>query len=170
LPPGRKYERGTLSGLDLKSLLQIGRHVSAADALALLDQVIFNLLVANTDAHAKNYCSILPVGGRPRLVPLYDVSKAPFWPHVVKTYAQSIDGKYRRPDTVAGRHWEAIVREVGYRPTDVKNRVQQIAGAMVANKVNVTAEVAALAGVIQGYMAQTADTVEENAMRMAGRL
>ena len=158
------------SGLDLKSLLQIGRHVSAADALALLDQVIFNLLVANTDAHAKNYSSILPVGGRPRLAPLYDVSTVPFWPHVVKTYAQSIDGKHRRPDTVAGRHWEAIVREVGYRPTDVKNRVQQIAGAMVANKVNVTAEVAALAGAIQGYMAQTAGTVEENAMRMAGRL
>ena len=74
LPPGRKYERGTLSGLDLKTLLETGRHVSASDALALLDQVIFNILVANTDAHAKNYSLILPVGAAPRLAPLYDVS------------------------------------------------------------------------------------------------
>ena len=170
LPPGRKYERGTLPGLDLKTLLETGRHVSASDALALLDQVIFNILVANTDAHAKNYSLILPVGAAPRLAPLYDVSMVLSWPHVVKTYAQSIDGKKRNPDMVAGRHWEAIAREIGYRPTDVKNRVQQIVDAMVANRAKVTAEVTALSGATEGYVVQTAEAVEENALRMAGRL
>ena len=170
LPPGRKYERGTLPGLDLKTLLETGRHVSASDALALLDQVIFNILVANTDAHAKNYSLILPVGAAPRLAPLYDVSTVLSWPHVVKTYAQSIDGKKRNPDMVAGRHWEAIAREIGYRPTDVKNRVQQIVDAMVANRAKVTAEVTALSGATEGYVVQTAEAVEENALRMAGRL
>ena len=92
------------------------------------------------------------------------------WPHVVKTYAQSIDGKKRTPDMVAGRHWEAIAREIGYRPTDVKNRVQQIVDAMVANKAQVTAEVTALPGATEGYVVQTAEAVEENALRMAGRL
>ena len=170
LPPGRKYERGTLPGLDLKTLLESGRHVSASDALALLDQVIFNILVANTDAHAKNYSLILPVGAAPRLAPLYDVSTVLSWPHVVKTYAQSIDGKKRNPDMVAGRHWEAIAREIGYRPTDVKNRVEQIVDAMVANRAQVTAEVTALPGATEGYVVQTAEAVEENALRMAGRL
>jgi serine/threonine-protein kinase HipA len=170
LPPGRKYERGTLPGLDLKTLLETGRHVSATDALALLDQVIFNILVANTDAHAKNYSMILPVGAAPRLAPLYDVSTVLSWPHVVKTYAQSIDGKKRNPDMVAGRHWEAIAREIGYRPTDVKNRVQQIVDEMVANRAKVTAEVTALPGATEGYVVQTAEAVEENALRMAGRL
>lgn len=170
LPPGRKYERGTLPGLDLKTLLETGRHVSASDALALLDQVIFNILVANTDAHAKNYSLILPVGATPRLAPLYDVSTVLSWPHVVKTYAQSIDGKKRNPDMVAGRHWEAIAREIGYRPTDVKNRVQQIVDAMVANRAKVTADVTALPGATDGYVVQTAEAVEENALRMAGRL
>jgi serine/threonine-protein kinase HipA len=170
LPPGRKYERGTLPGLDLKTLLETGRHVSASDALALLDQVIFNILVANTDAHAKNYSLILPVGAAPRLAPLYDVSTVLSWPHVVKTYAQSIDGKKRNPDMVAGRHWEAIAREIGYRPTDVKNRVQQIVDAMVANRAQVTTEVTALSGATEGYVVQTAEAVEENALRMAGRL
>lgn len=170
LPPGRKYERGTLPGLDLKTLLETGRHVSATDALALLDQVIFNILVANTDAHAKNYSLILPVGAAPRLAPLYDVSTVLSWPHVVKTYAQNIDGKKRNPDMVAGRHWEAIAREIGYRPTDVKNRVQQIVDAMVANRAEVTAAVTALPGATEGYVVQTAEAVEENALRMAGRL
>ena len=170
LPPGRKYERGTLPGLDLKTLIETGRHVSASDALALLDQVIFNILVANTDAHAKNYSLILPVGAAPHLAPLYDVSTVLSWPHVVKTYAQSIDGKKRNPDMVAGRHWEAIAREIGYRPTDVKNRVQQIVDAMVANRALVTAEVTALSGATDGYVVQTAEAVEKNALRIAGRL
>jgi serine/threonine-protein kinase HipA len=170
LPPGRKYERGTLRGLDLKTLLETGRYVSAIDALALLDQVIFNILVVNTDAHAKNYSLILPVGGGPRLAPLYDVSTVLSWPHIVKTYAQSIDGKKRRPDTIAGRNWEALAREVGYRPTDVKNRVQQIVDALVANRAKITDEVAALPGASKGYAVQTAEAVEGNAWRMAGRL
>ena len=170
LPPGRKYERGTLSGLNLRTLLETGRHVSASDALALLDQVIFNILVANTDAHAKNYSLILPVGAPPRLAPLYDVSTVLSWPHVAKTYAQSIDGKKRRPDMIAGRHWEAIAREIGYRPTDVKNRVRQIVDAMVANRAKVTREVSVLPGATEGYVAQTAEAVEGNALRMVGRL
>lgn len=170
LPPGRKYERGTLRGLDLKTLLETGRHISATDALTLLDQVIFNILVANTDAHAKNYSLLLPVGGGPSLAPLYDVSSVLSWPHVVQAYAQNIAGKRRTPDMIAGRHWEVVAREVGYRPTDVKNRVQQLVDALVAHRVKITAEVAAISGASEGYVAQTAEAVEENALRMVGRL
>ncbi len=170
LPPGRKYERGTLRGLDLKTLLETGRHVSATDALALLDQVIFNILVANTDAHAKNYSMILPVAATPRMAPLYDVSSVLSWPHVVQSYAQSIAGKKRTPDMIAGRHWEAMAREIGYRPTDVRNRAQELVDKLVAGRVSVTAEVAALAGATEGYVRQTAEAVEANALRMAGRL
>jgi serine/threonine-protein kinase HipA len=71
---------------------------------------------------------------------------------------------------IAGRHWEAIAREIGYRPTDVKNRVRQIVDAMVANREQVTREVSALPGATEGYVAQTAEAIEGNALRMAGRL
>ena len=170
LPPGRKYERGTLPGLDLKMLLETGRHVSASDALALLDQVIFNILVANTDAHAKNYSLILPVGATPRLAPLYDVSSVLPWPHVVQSFAQKIAGKKRTSEQISGRHWETIAREIGYRPTDVRNRVQELVDKMVANRVEITEQVAALAGATEGYAAQAAELIEENARRIAGRL
>lgn len=170
LPPWRKYERGTVRGLDLTTLLETGRHVSATDALALLDQVIFNILVASTDAHAKNYSLILPVGAAPRLAPLYDVSTVLSWPHVVKSYAQSIGGKTRRPDMIAGRHWEAMAREIGYRPTDVRNRVQELVDKLVTSRVSVTADIAAIPGSTEGYVTQTAEAVEANALRMAGTL
>ena len=169
-PPVRKYERGTLRGLDLKTLLETGRHVSAQDALALLDQVIFNILVANTDAHAKNYSLILPVAGSPHLAPLYDVSSVLSWPHVVQSFAQNIAGKRRTAVAIAARHWEAIAREIGYRPTDVRNRVQKLVDRLVAHRVQVTGEIGGLSGATAGYVSQTAEVVESNALRIAGRL
>ena len=170
LPPGRKYERGTRPGLDLATLLRTGQHVSANDALALLDQVIFNILVANTDAHAKNYSLILPVSEPPRLAPLYDVSSVLAWPHVVQAFAQNIAGKKRTSDGVAGRHWEAIAQEIDFRPRDVLNRVQELIDGIVAHRLPVTEDVAHLPGATEGYTVQTAELVERNALRLAGRL
>jgi serine/threonine-protein kinase HipA len=170
LPPGRKYERGTRPGLDLASLLRTGRHVGARDALSLLDQVIFNILVANTDAHAKNYSLILPIAAQPRLAPLYDVSSVLAWPHVVQAYAQNIAGKKRTADGIAARHWAAIAREVGFRPRDVLTRVQGLIDGIVANRIGVTESVARLPGATKGYVVQTAELVEGNALRMGGRL
>jgi len=126
--------------------------------------------VANTDAHAKNYSLILPVAASPRLAPLYDVSSVLSWPHVVQTFAQNIAGKKRSPDVIAARHWEAVAREIGYRPTDVRNRVQELVDLLVAARVQITAEVAALPGATAGYATQTAEAVEGNALRIAGRL
>jgi serine/threonine-protein kinase HipA len=98
------------------------------------------------------------------------VSSVLSWPHVVQSYAQSIAGKKRTPDMIAGRHWEAIAREIGYRPTDVRNRVQELVDKLVAGRVSVSADVAALPGATEGYVTQTAGAVEANALRMAGRL
>ena len=169
-PPGRKYERGTLPGPDLATLLETGRHLPPVDALALLDQLIFNILVANTDAHAKNYSLLLPVDAGPRLAPLYDVSTVLAWPHVVQYFAQNIAGKKRKPGDVAARHWDAIAQAVNYRPADVRKRVQELVDALVANRVAVTQSVAALPGCAGGYAEEVADLIENNSLRIAGRL
>jgi serine/threonine-protein kinase HipA len=170
VPPGRKYERGTLPGPGLEALLKTGRHLSPADALALLDQLIFNILVANTDAHAKNYSLILPVGAGPRLAPIYDVSTVLAWPRVVQTFAQSIAGKWRKPGDMAARHWDAVAETVGYRPADVRARVQELVDAMVAARVGVVETVSETAGRGRGYVEQTAELIEQNALRIVGRL
>lgn len=170
VPPGRKYERGTVSGPGLKMLLSTGRAFSPADALALLDQVIFNILAANTDAHAKNYSLLFPVGGSPRLAPLYDVSTVLGWPDVVQYYAQNLAGKRRKPGDMDGRHWDAIAEDVRYRPADVRRRVQELIDAIIASRVTVAAEVAAIAGSASGYVDQAASLIENNALRIGGRL
>ncbi|MDX8355711.1 HipA domain-containing protein [Cognatiyoonia sp. IB215182] len=70
--PGQEYEQGTVAGIDMQSLLTTAQHLPSKDALALQDQAIFNILIANTDAHAKNYSILL--GGNISMEPLYDVS------------------------------------------------------------------------------------------------
>lgn len=170
VPPGRKYERGTVAGPDLATLLATGRQLLPADALALLDQIIFNILVANTDAHAKNYSLLLPVGAGPRLAPLYDVSTVLPWPRVVQFFAQNIAGRKRKPGDVAGRHWDSVAETVGYRPADVRKRVQELVDGLVAQRVAASNAVASLAGSTDGYVEEAARLIEENALRIAGRL
>jgi serine/threonine-protein kinase HipA len=170
VPPGRKYERGTLPGPDLGTLLATGRHLPPGDALALLDQLIFNILAANTDAHAKNYSLLLPVNAGPRLAPLYDVSTVLPWPDVVQYFAQNIAGQKRKPGDIDARHWDAIAQTAGYRPGDVRKRVRELADAMVGARVGVSDAVAANAGRAAGYVHEAAALVEENALRIAGRL
>ena len=90
--PGQKYERGKFGpGLDLQELLLTGNHLPSVEALKLLDQVIFNIVVANTDAHAKNYSLIL--GEELTMAPLYDVSSVLLWDHVNQYHAQNIAEK-----------------------------------------------------------------------------
>jgi serine/threonine-protein kinase HipA len=116
-----------------------------------------------------NQVQIKPLGDRrQRISTTFETQ--PSWPHVVQTLAQNIAGKKRTPDAIAARHWEAVAREIGYRPTDVRNRVQELVDRLVASRVEVTAEVAALPRATAGNALQTAEAVEGNALRIAGRL
>lgn len=170
VPPGRKYERGTVPGPGLATLLRTGRTLPPADALALLDQVIFNILAANTDGHAKNYSLLFPVGAEPRLAPLYDVSTVLPWPRVIQYFAQNIAGKRRKPGDIAGRHWDAIAEEGGFRPADLRSRVQKLVDAIVARRVSVARAIADLPGSAEGYVNEAAVVIEASALRIAGRL
>ena len=61
------------------------------------DALIWNWLIAGTDAHAKNY-SLLLAGAQVRLAPLYDVASALPYPdlHVRRLrFAMKIGGDYR---------------------------------------------------------------------------
>lgn len=170
LPPGRKYEIGTVPGLPLVELLATGRHLPSVDALALIDQVIFNILVANTDAHAKNYALVYPLGEGARLAPIYDVSTVLPWDHVNQFHAQKLAGKKRKPGDMAGRHWDTIAVGQGYRSADIRLRVQGLVDGFVAQRREATEKVAAMTGASAGHIEQAADLIETNALRIAGRL
>ena len=138
--------------------------------LRFVDALAWNWLIAGTDAHAKNYSLLLPVGSGPRLAPLYDVSTVLPWPSVVQYLAQNIAGKKHKPGDVGALQWDAIAATVGYRPADVRKRVQELVDRFVAGRVDVAAAVKAMPGSIAGYVEQAASLIEENALRIAGRL
>ena len=166
--PSQKYEQGTAPGLDMTRLLKTTVHLPAKDALTLQDQVIYNILVANTDAHAKNYSMLL--GDEPKMAPLYDVSTVLQWGHVNQYHAQKLAGRKRKPGDMARRHWERIADEAGFSPRGIRLRVQELVDAMVANRVEATDRVASQAGATAAIVKQVAADVETNALRIAGRL
>jgi serine/threonine-protein kinase HipA len=166
--PGQKYEQGTIPGLTMTGLLQTGRHLPAAEALKMLDHVIFNILVANTDAHAKNFSMILT--GGPRMAPLYDVSTVLMWTHVNQHHAQKLAGSKRKPGDMDRRHWDQIANDAGLGARGVRLRVQELIDSMVASRVAATANVAGQLGATEAVVEEVAALVEGNALRIEGRL
>ena len=166
--PGQKYEQGTVAGIDMQRLLETAQHLPPKDALALQDQVIFNILVANTDAHAKNYSMLL--GGGISMAPLYDVSTVLYWDHVNQYHAQKLAGRKRKPGDVDRRHWDQMAEEAGFSSRVLRRRVQELVDTMVAGRVEATQFVCEMDGAASRMVEHVADLIENNALRIAGRL
>ena len=113
--PWEKYQNeGGPGPEDIVLLLR--RHSSRPDAdiATFLDALVFNWLIAGTDAHAKNYALLLAGGGQVRLAPLYDIaSSLPYddIPVEKAKLAMKIGGKYRVNDIV-WRHWRRLYEAV----------------------------------------------------------
>ena len=174
LYPFQKYEHvkpaRQLFGLTSKELLATARHCRTDDSLALLDQFIFNVLVANSDAHAKNYSLIFSNSGTARLAPMYDILTVLNWKHITRIYAQKIAGRARNNNSIAGRHWKEFAKENGLRPTDVLGQVEEIADRILRISSQVSEEVVSMPGSLEANVFQTANVVEKNVRRMKGKL
>jgi serine/threonine-protein kinase HipA len=146
-PPGAKYERNR-SGVKGPRLVDmfavVDTHLTAADRTRLLDAVIFNILICNTDAHAKNY-SILLTGRGFSLAPLYDLMCAATWENVTRNLSQTIAGK-DRGDYVMGRHWQRMADACGFNRTMILHRVEALAGKARRNIPQAVESVRAMPG------------------------
>lgn len=74
--PRSKYQADGGPGLsDMMQVLDSHSADPLEDQHRLYRAVLFNLMIAGTDAHAKNFALIYPPrAGRPRLAPLYDLN------------------------------------------------------------------------------------------------
>lgn len=73
VPPERKYQHvGGPTPAQIASLLRAHSAQPGEDIERFRDALIYNWLIAGTDAHAKNY-SLMLAGNQVRLAPLYDV-------------------------------------------------------------------------------------------------
>ena len=164
----KKYEIGTDAGLSLQQLLSFKDSLPESDISKLIDQVIFNILVANTDAHAKNY-SIMH-GRTLRLAPLYDVSSALPWPRHQHNHAQKIAGKKRRPVDIAKRHWESIAKDAGLSEHYLLQQVLKQVDRMAEVRGEAIRRVVNQPGTSEIAVRYVAGLVDENVRRVAGRI
>ena len=173
VPPRQKYEHATGGGPSLLDILSVGQRLSLArDRLTLLDYVIYNILVANTDAHAKNYSLLIESGGEVRLAPLYDVTCVLPWADVpVNQYhAQNLGGRKRRPHDMQKRYWEDLAVAAGFNPRETVRRVRDLADAMVGQQMAAKQAVAAWPHVNAAALDTVADAVDKTVRRVGGRL
>jgi serine/threonine-protein kinase HipA len=168
--PTSKYEMGTFPGPSLQTLFLTGQNLPSRDALRLLDKVIFNIVVANTDAHAKNY-SLLLTGER-ALAPFYDVSCVLPWKdnQINQNFAQKISGKKRRPGDTHGRHWDAMAESAGYNARETRRRVEAIVDSIVREGPKVMAQVADQPAAVAALIQQAHECVERNALKIVRQL
>ena len=90
----------------------------------LLDAVLFNTLVGNNDAHAKNYSLVYGAGGT-TLAPLYDVLCTAVYPELTAKMAMKIGGHYKFSD-IYPRHWERFAQSADLSAPQVRRRLLEL--------------------------------------------
>jgi serine/threonine-protein kinase HipA len=128
--PDQKYE--SEGGPSLKhcfTLLQEKSIRPAADRMALLRWVIFNYLIGNADAHAKNLAMIFTDRG-PRLAPFYDLICTQVYPDLTDKQAMRIGGE-NRPSWIRQKHWEKLGEAVAIKPGLVLKTLKDMSGGII---------------------------------------
>ncbi len=107
---GRKYEAEGGPGLKACFAL-LDKHSSEPilDKRNLLMAVVFNYLIGNCDAHAKNF-SLLLDAGSVRLAPFYDLISTKVYGALSPKFAMRIGGQLRG-EWVAKEHWLTLADE-----------------------------------------------------------
>lgn len=111
-PSDRKYqEDGGPSVRDSVALIRDATAIPAHDVPRFWEALIFNWLVGNCDAHAKNF-SLLYDGGAPTLAPLYDLVSTALYEDLTTRLAMSI-GPARQLDEVNEKAWTELADSIG---------------------------------------------------------
>ena len=122
ITPDQKYEKEGGPGLgQCFTLLRERSILPVADIRALLDWTIFNYLIGNADAHAKNISLLLMPQG-PRLAPFYDLMCTAVYPELTDKLAMKIGGE-DRPDWIVVRRWQFFAKQIGVNYKLVQQRL-----------------------------------------------
>lgn len=128
LPPARKYEAEGGPGLETSFRL-VDRLVAtpAVDRARLLRWVIFNVLIGNADAHAKNL-SILYRPHGAVLAPFCDLLCTRIYPRIAARMAMKIGGQSAfRPEA---SHWGRFAEDAGLSPGLVARTLAEMAARL----------------------------------------
>lgn len=124
--PEMKYQNE--GGPDLAQCFDLVRRVTRPNApqiLRLLDYVIFNSLIGNHDAHAKNF-SLLHSGSAPVLAPLYDALSTAVYPALTPKMAMKIGSKYKFSE-VQVQHWNLFAQNADLSKAQTRKHILELA-------------------------------------------
>lgn len=136
IPPEFKYEaEGGPSLAGCFTLLRNHSSRSGRDILSLIDWVIFNYLIGNSDAHAKNISLLLLADG-PRLAPFYDMLSTRVYARygLAEGLAMKIGGE-ADPRMIRKEQWEAFASAVGIKPKLVLTRLLELSRKIEAHRL-----------------------------------
>ena len=129
-PPERKYQQeGGPLVRDCVALLREWSTTPVLDIRAFVDCLIFNILIGNTDAHAKNY-SILYRADERRLAPFYDLVCTKAWPDLSTRLAMNI-GKGKDVNDVNPDHFKRMAEEADLGWPMVRERIATLLGRVI---------------------------------------
>jgi serine/threonine-protein kinase HipA len=164
VPSQRKYaSEGGPTFKDSFALLRQTATRPARDILKLADAAIFNLIIGNADAHAKNF-SLLHVDGAIRLAPLYDLLSTVAYPDLSPKLAMKI-AKKATLEEIQPRHWGRFAEEVNMGAPYLRRRIRQLCEATLAQ---LDAPDSGLSQMLPGSenFARFADLVADRAKRL----
>ena len=100
----------------------------AAGKLSFIRLLVFNVLIGNCDAHAKNY-AVLYRNGRPSFAPAYDLLSTMVYDTIAKRFAMSIGGETRM-GMLNREHFAELARRCGLHPRMVLAELSDMADAL----------------------------------------
>ena len=136
VPPHLKYEED--GGPGVKDCLQCmsDMHISAMSRLQFIRLLIFNFLIGNCDAHAKNY-AVLYNNGIPSFAPAYDLLCTMVYETMSRCFAMSVGGE-NRMGMLKKEHFIAMAEECGLNPKMVLAELDSMAAKLpdIADKLD----------------------------------
>lgn len=97
-------------------------HNPEQDSRKFLQGVVFNYLIGNDDAHAKNSSLLYDMPPKPRLAPFYDLVCTSVYPVVNKKMALKINRK-RDPRHVHSSDWQVLCSQANIPFTEARENI-----------------------------------------------
>lgn len=163
-PYGKKYESDGGPGLKACfDLLEEQSTQPALDKRIMIRWVIFNYLIGNCDAHAKNL-SMLIRRGDYRLTPLYDLLSTRVYGRLSAKFAMRVGGQHRS-ERVHKVHWEKLAEEAGVASRAVFDSCRELGETAPAIAEKAAAEFAKAHGA-EATIAQITKSVSDGSKKM----
>lgn len=118
-------------GISAKQIVALLGTLPEGESLTrqFLGQLVFNTIIGNADAHAKNYSLLLRPEGA-QFAPLYDALPIGLYPQFNQALAMRISGA-RFPQAVSPMHWQKLARTIGFDQDEMTELVEAIASGVL---------------------------------------